>query len=47
MNVYKNPPKEQWVGILKRPTATYQDIEPVVSDVFEQVKAHGDHAIAK
>ena len=47
MNVYKNPPKEQWVGILKRPTATYQDIEPVVSDVFEQVKAHGDHAIAQ
>ncbi len=47
MNIYKNPSKEHWASILKRPTATYQDIEPVVSDVFEQVKAHGDHAIAQ
>ena len=47
MNVYKNPIKIEWEDILKRPTASYQDIEPIVSDVFKSVKANGDKAIAQ
>ena len=46
MNLYKNPIKTEWEDILKRPTASYQDIEPIVSDVFKNIKANGDVAIS-
>jgi len=47
MNVYKNPTRIEWEDILKRPTASYQDIEPIVSDVFKNIKANGDKAITQ
>ncbi|GAA0872356.1 histidinol dehydrogenase [Gangjinia marincola] len=40
-----NPDRSDWAQILKRPTSTINDIEPVVKEVFEQVQQKGDEAI--
>jgi len=41
------PEKAQWEALLKRPTQTVADIEATVNDIFFDVKAHGDAAVAK
>ncbi len=45
MQNYNNPSKSQWESILKRPTATFDDVESVVVEVFNAVKASGDQAL--
>ena len=47
MNLIENPPIKDWQTILARPTQTVNDIENVVNEVFESVKATGDVAISK
>lgn len=47
MKVIKNPKKEDWSEILKRPTQTVDDIEATVNQIFEDVQRNGDGAISK
>ncbi|MBL4643109.1 MAG: histidinol dehydrogenase [Flavobacteriaceae bacterium] len=47
MKIITNPTRKDWQTILERPTQTVNDIEDVVIDVFESVKAKGDVAISK
>jgi histidinol dehydrogenase len=47
MKLYKNPNKTTWSELLKRPTQTVNDIEAIVTQVFEDVQKNGDTAIAK
>ncbi len=47
MKVIENPKRKDWQTILQRPTQTVNDIEDVVIEVFESVKAKGDVAISK
>ncbi|MDO5971082.1 histidinol dehydrogenase [Flavivirga aquimarina] len=45
MQIVDNPNKDSWLKILKRPTQTVDDIEGIVSDVFNDVIKNGDAAI--
>jgi len=47
MNILYNPKKSEWSEILKRPTQTVEDIEQTVNQIFSEVQAKGDWAIAK
>ena len=47
MNILYNPKKSEWSEILKRPTQTIEDIEQTVNQIFSEVQAKGDWAIAK
>lgn len=41
------PRKNQWSEILKRPTQTFNEIETIVNQVFEDVQSNGDQAVRK
>ena len=41
------PERENWEGILKRPTQTVSDIEGTVNTIFEEVKSGGDAVVKK
>ena len=45
MKQYINPSSKEWTHLLERPNASSSDLEVVVAEVFEQVKANGDKAI--
>lgn len=45
MKQYINPSSKEWAHLLERPNASSSDLEVVVAEVFEQVKAKGDKAI--
>ena len=45
MNKYFNPDKAQWPKILARPTQSYEAVEPLVKEIFDDVSANGDKAI--
>ena len=45
MQIIKNPNKENWSDVLKRPTQTVGDIEGVVTQIFKEVSERGDKAI--
>ncbi|WP_417887011.1 histidinol dehydrogenase [Zunongwangia sp.] len=47
MNKIYNPSKPEWEVVLKRPTKTVDDIEDTVNQIFAEVKAKGDDAVAK
>ncbi len=47
MKKHYNPDRSKWESILKRPTQTFEDIEDTVQEVFREVKAKGDRAVAK
>jgi histidinol dehydrogenase len=47
MKTYNNPDKKVWAEVLKRPTSTYQEIEGLVSDVFEEIRKEGDEGVRK
>ena len=47
MQIINNPKKESWSQILMRPTQTVDDIEGIVSEVFNDVIKNGDIAIKK
>lgn len=40
-----DPSRETWAEILKRPTQSYDDIEPIVADIFNKIKGQGDLAV--
>ena len=45
MQQFINPATADWETILKRPTASFKDLEPLVVEVFQEVKAKGDQAL--
>ncbi len=45
MQIIKNPNRETWSDILKRPTQTVGDIEGIVNEIFTDVSKRGDLAI--
>jgi histidinol dehydrogenase len=47
MNKIFNPKPETWSSILKRPTQTIGDIETTVKEIFAEVQANGNEAVAK
>lgn len=47
MNKIYNPSRSEWDAVLKRPTKTVDDIEATVNQIFAEIKAKGDAAVAK
>jgi histidinol dehydrogenase len=47
MNKIFNPKPETWTSILERPTKTVNDIEGTVKEIFAEIQANGDVAVAK
>lgn len=47
MEKYFNPSQDQWERLLERPTPTYDNIQGIVSSVFDTVKAKGDSALSE
>ena len=47
MNKIFNPKPETWASILERPTKTVNDIEGTVKEIFAEIQANGDVAVAK
>ena len=45
INIFENPPKNNWFDITERPTKTVDNIESIVFDIFNSVKSNGDNAI--
>ena len=45
MLTYNNPKKDLWAEIIKRPTASYEDLYPLISEIFGNVKHSGDQAL--
>ena len=45
MEEYIYPLKSEWDKLIERPTASYDDLEDLVSNVFEQIRTRGDDAI--
>ena len=45
MKQYINPSSKQWTHLLERPNDSSSDLEVIVAEVFEKVKAKGDKAI--
>ena len=46
MEEFVYPKKEDWKALLARPTASYEELESLVSQVFLQVQKEGDKAVA-
>lgn len=42
-----DPPKTAWADLLKRPTKTFEDLEPLVGKIFSKIKKGGDEAVHK
>lgn len=42
-----DPKRETWAEILKRPTQSYSDIEPLVAEIFDEIAENGDAAVKK
>ena len=40
-----DPKRETWAEILKRPTQSYTDIEPLVAEIFDEIDNRGDAAV--
>lgn len=47
MIVVENPQNNVWFQLLKRPTATVDDIETTVIEIFKDVQQQGDSAVLK
>ncbi|MGY8916362.1 MAG: histidinol dehydrogenase, partial [Flavobacteriales bacterium] len=47
MNKIYNPERKDWEAILKRPTQEVDQIEGIVNQIFQEVKANGDYIIKK
>ncbi|MDG1053233.1 MAG: histidinol dehydrogenase [Flavobacteriaceae bacterium] len=45
MEEFIYPKKEEWKALLARPTASYEALEPLVSEVFTRVQKEGDKAV--
>lgn len=42
-----NPPKNEWVSILKRPTQTIEAVENTVTSIFDDVRRNGDDGVKR
>ncbi len=47
MKKYINPDKSEWPEIVRRPTQSFDAIEPIVCEIFEDVEENGDSALIK
>ena len=47
MEKYLYPDPKTWEEIVERPISTFEEIEPIVHEVFEKIKKQGDVAVAK
>lgn len=47
MKTYKNPEREIWSEVLRRPTRTYEEIEGLVASMFEEIEKDGDAGVRK
>ncbi len=47
MKTYRNPEKEIWSEVLRRPTRTYEEIEGLVASMFEEIRRDGDAGVRK
>jgi histidinol dehydrogenase len=47
VNIYKNPPKEDWLKLIQRPQKDTESLQNLVKQIFHQVKNHGDEALLK
>ena len=47
MKRYNFPKKKDWEEILKRPAGSVQEIEPLVLEIFRDVKLNGNAAVKK
>jgi histidinol dehydrogenase len=45
MQKFINPLTSEWKTLIDRPTASYDDLEDLVLEVFEQVQKRGDEAV--
>lgn len=45
MKIYKNPPRSEWVNLVKRPVLDSGNLEELVKEIIEEVKANGDKAL--
>lgn len=45
MRTYNNPKEDQWIAITKRATASYEDLYPLISEIFSEIKRNGDQAL--
>ena len=45
MEIFVNPPKEQWAELMARMSVNDDDIAAIVSDILRKVKEGGDAAI--
>mgnify|MGYP003328577246 CR=1 FL=1 len=45
IKTYINPGYSKWASLTKRPTVTYESLEPLVASVFESVKKYGDQLV--
>ena len=47
MKKYFDPKRVTWPELLKRPTQSYSDIEPIVTQIFDEVSNEGDAALRR
>lgn len=47
MQIIKNPNRNQWSQLIKRPTQSIENIELTVEEIFKDVKRNGNEAIQK
>lgn len=47
MNIFKNPRREEWQELLKRPKLKEEEVYQTVRDVLNDVKQNGDDAVRK
>lgn len=47
MQIIKNPNRNQWSQLIKRPTQSIENIELTVEEIFKDVKRNGNRAIRK
>jgi len=47
MKKYFDPKRATWPELLKRPTQSYSDIEPIVTQIFDEVSNEGDAALRR
>jgi histidinol dehydrogenase len=45
MNIYKNPKRENWSELTKRPVFEKQEIAQTMKDIFDEVQKKGDEAL--
>ncbi len=46
-NIFLNPGRDYWAGLIKRPAASNPDLEKIVSKIMLDVKESGDTALSK